>query len=149
MNTRSKGWGATAAVVIVATGLSACGTANLAADTNTEPARLATIKGDPKVGVFGSALTVGNAVVHLLAVDGHHLGGSQSKAVVAPGRHTVTARCSVPARHALNVDELTFTARAGETYALQLHLLPQAPGCATNVVLTDTDEVVARPAPAQ
>lgn len=132
-------------MTVAAAILSACGTAQLAGSGNIEPSRLATIKGDAKVSAFGNAITIGNAVVHLLAVDGHPLGSTQSKAVVAPGTHTITARCSVPAQDALSVDKLTFNARPGETYKLRLRLLQQAPGCATEVVRGDTDEVVAKP----
>lgn len=135
----------TTLVAAVAASMYGCGTARFAGTENAERSQLATISGDAKVGVLGNTLALGNAVVHLLAVDDQQLGSKDSKAVVEPGKHTITARCSVPARDAISTDQLSFDAQAGVTYSLQLRLLSRAPGCATELVRSDTGDVVARP----
>lgn len=119
--------------------LVACTGTKILPGAATQSGTEARIKGDAKLGPLG------NAVTQLEQVDGHSLGATESQALVAPGEHTIAVRCSVPVRGALSQDNYTFTAEAGHTYRLQLKLLSHPPGCATAVVDTDVNAIVAGP----
>lgn len=127
------------ATLTLAASLAACSGTKVLTGAGSQPGSQARIKGDVKLGPLG------NAVAQLEQVDGHALGRTQSQALVAPGQHSIGVRCSVPARNALAQQHYTFTAEAGHTYRLQLELLSHPPGCATSVLDTDTDIVVAGP----
>lgn len=125
--------------LLLCAGLSACTGTKIMPDVSAGASANARIEGDAKFGPLG------NAVTQLERVDGHALGATQSQALVGAGRHTISVRCSVPGRGALAQTSYSFTAEAGHTYRLRLDLLSHPPGCATSLIDTDTDIVVAGP----
>ena len=127
------------AALALSAGLVACTGTKILPGAATQSGTEARIKGDAKLGPLG------NAVTQLEQVDGQSLGATESQALVTPGKHTIAVRCSIPARGALSQDNYTFNAEAGHTYRLELKVLPHPPGCATTVLDTDTDIVVAGP----
>lgn len=141
MSEHARSYALRAAIAaVVATVMTAgCGTVRIPDAAGADRGDLVLLKGDPKMGPFG------NAVVELLRVDSEELDGTESKALVAPGPHVVTARCSVPMRDALGISRLAFTAGTGRAYALQLRLLHRPPGCAVEIIEQDSGEVVSRP----
>lgn len=129
----------TTVIVLAALGLTACGTADFYHNTNLDRSQLALIRGDVKLGPFG------NATVRLEEVDGQNVGSTQRQALVAPGKHTLVFSCKEVSTNASSSSQIEFTARAGNTYNLQLRLLHRYPGCSAVLVQAGTGKVVAKP----
>jgi hypothetical protein len=133
------GGGAAFLVIVSVLMLSGCGTAHLAGNSGLSRPDMAIIRGDLRLGPLG------NATVRLQAVDGKELGKTDRQATVAPGKHTLTFSCHEAIKNIGGSGQMTFAAKAGHTYDLQLRQPHQSPDC--SAVLTDsaTDKVVAKP----